>query len=223
MGDKLLDDHSDGRYNARVNWDPVPGPDGIMLGFNVPNAFSRYAEGYKRAADVLVETSGETAYDSNLLVYTILFCYRHYVELRLKEFVVMAGKLLDQKLALPMNHDLMQLWRTVHPLLEKVWNITGPSSDFDDTEDVIKQLHGLDQGSYTFRYPVDSNMNPTLPSDLKYINVKQVSEVIGKIAPFLDGNSYAIEEFLDTKHEIQAEAYQEAMQNAEPPDYEEVR
>ncbi|MDO8612620.1 MAG: hypothetical protein Q7R32_07330 [Dehalococcoidia bacterium] len=212
MSNDLLGEHPDGHYNARINWDRV--------GFNVPNAFSRYAESYKRAADVLVETSANSTYDSNALVYAILFCYRHYVELKVKGFVVGAGELLDQELALPMKHDLWTLWRKVRPLLEEVWDVSGPNEDFDATEEVIKQLHDLDGGSYAFRYPVDTNMNRSLPSGIRYINVKQVSEVIGRIAPFLDGNSDAIGEFLDAKYEMQAEAHKEAMQYAEPPDYE---
>ncbi len=218
MSSDLLGQHPDGRYNARINWDPVPGPDGIMLGFNVPNAFSRYAEGYKRAADVLVETSANTTYDSNMLAYTILFCYRHYVELRLKEIVVTAGELLNQELALPMNHDLVQLWRTVRPLLEQVWDISGPDADFDAIDDVVKQLNRLDQRSYAFRYPVDTAMNPSLPG-VTYINVKQVSEVFSHIAPVLDGSSSYIDDSLDIKREMMAEAHQEAMRDVDPRDY----
>ncbi len=214
----LLGNHPDGRYNARVNWDPVPGPGGIMLGFNVPNGFSMYAEGYKKLADVGVAHIKAHPHDANLVVYPILFCYRQYVELRLKEFVVTASDLLDQKLALPTNHNLRGLWQTVRPLLQKVWGVSEHDDDLASIEDVVEQLSDIDPKSSAFRYPVDTGMNPSLPG-ITNINIRQVGDVIDCIAPLLDGSSYEIEEHLGIKQEMQADAYQEAAQYAEPPDY----
>ena len=42
------------------------------------------AEGYKRAADLLIERAKESTQLRNMLVYPIVFCYRHYLELTLK-------------------------------------------------------------------------------------------------------------------------------------------
>lgn len=219
MAGKLFSKHADWRYNARLNPDePIPGPDGIMLGSSGPNSFSMYAEGYKKLADAGVAHIAEAHWDVDLLVYPILFCYRHYLELRLKEFVLTGGDLVDQKLAFPTNHILPQIWRAVRPLLEKIWPGAETKGQLDAIEDVVNQLSEIDPKSTAFRYPLDKDENRSLPG-LRHINVRQVSEVINGIAPTLDGASCGIDEDLDAKREMLAEAHKDAMYYAEPPDY----
>ncbi len=213
---RLLDKHVDSRYNARLNvHEPVPGPNGIMLVSDAPNDFSTYAEGYKKLADLGVQQIANGHHHVDVLVYPIVFCYRQYMELRLKELIRTAGDLLDQSLIAPNLHDLPGLWTHVRALLRRIW--PGEDPDLDAIESVVEEFQEIDPRSDAFRYPLGRSGNPSLPG-LKYINVRQVSEVIGRIAPTLDGASYAIEEFLDNKQETQAEAWQEAIQHAEPPD-----
>lgn len=214
---KLLGEHPDWRYNARLNRDePAPGPGGILLSLGGPNPFSTYAEGYKKLADIGVEHIAEAHWDVDLLVYPIVYCHRHYLELRFKELIRTASQLLDQNLVSPNVHDLRQLWSTVRPLLETIWPGEQTKADLDAINDLVEQFSKIDPRSYAFRYPIDTYGNRSLPG-LQYINVRQVSEVIERVAPTLDGASYAIEEFLDSKGEMLAEARQEAMYYAEPP------
>jgi hypothetical protein len=45
-----------------------------------------YAAGYKRAAELLIQQV-RTTYEANTLIFPIIFLYRHYVEVTLKEII----------------------------------------------------------------------------------------------------------------------------------------
>jgi len=58
----------------------------------------RYAEGYKRAAGILVRHVQEDRFGKDLLVYPIIFLYRHHLELALKRIIRRSPKLLARDL-----------------------------------------------------------------------------------------------------------------------------
>ena len=45
-----------------------------------------YADGYRRAADI-INKNCQTFYDRNTLVYPMIFLYRQYIELALKDII----------------------------------------------------------------------------------------------------------------------------------------
>ena len=71
------------------------------------------ALGYKYAADILVEALGEEMGQGkqDYLVYPIGYCYRHYLEVRLKEIIQMGGY------EYPKGHDLLCLWNKALPIM----------------------------------------------------------------------------------------------------------
>ncbi len=194
------------RYNARINRDePVPGPDGIFLGGGGPTLWSDYADGYKALAEMGIQHAFDPGcHPVDILVYSVVFCYRHYLELRLKELIITAGDLLDQGLSAPTNHRLVELWSAVRALLEEIWSREGLEEEAEKIDTVVRQFATVDPQSMAFRYPVDTQGNRSLPG-LRYINLQRVKDAIDEIAPTLDGASTAIDEWLDTKAEMMAE------------------
>lgn len=70
--------------------------------------FFGYALAYKEGADRLVESLVENGYAHHKLVLPIIFLYRHYVELHLKELILEGKKLLDS-LLIPSRQDITSL------------------------------------------------------------------------------------------------------------------
>ena len=171
--------------------------------------WSTYAEGFKALADMGVDRAlqGDPI---DRTVYPIIFCYRQYLELRLKELIVIAGKLLDQNVTRPNNHNLVQLWTMVRPLLEKVWHDTNLKQELDGIGRVVAAFAKVDPRSYAFRYPVDKAGNASL-SDMDTINVKHLRKAIDGVAQTLNGASYGIEHELEIKAEMIAEYMQDAL------------
>lgn len=60
-----------------------------------PDKWDTYAEGYKSAGDIAVQYVVENNWYQDFLVYPIVFLYRHYLELRLKELYFVSSRLLD--------------------------------------------------------------------------------------------------------------------------------
>ncbi len=113
-----------------------------------------YVDGYKNAADYLVDYSAER-HEMDSLVYPIMFLYRHYLEIQLKDILRMLYLHHGKTCSTPTDHKLFELWCEVRPLMEEVYG------DFEDIERNnyiearVKEVVQVDVGSYAFRYPVD--------------------------------------------------------------------
>jgi len=163
-----------------------------------------YAEGYRVAGDVLVQHVEKEKRHQDTLVYPIMFLYRQYIELRLKELIKVSGRLLDKDPKIPQHHDLMLLWQKVRPNLEAVWSSTETKDYHDAAEERLKEFCDIDRISFAFRYPEDKNGDPTLRG-LQHINLSHLSEVMRAISHLLDGSSLGLGEYLQTKCEMMAE------------------
>ncbi len=170
-----------------------------------------YAEGYKRAGDILVQYVIDNNCYQDFLVYPIVFLYRQYLELRLKELILVSSRLLDQNIDVPMDHNLLSLWAKARPNIEEVWPDSQTKSYLDAIEDRLKELCSIDPGSYAFRYPEDKKGAPTL-AGMQHINLRQLRDVIQGISNVLDGSSMGMGEYLNAKHEMMAE-YRAEMRN----------
>jgi len=146
------------------------------------------ALGYKYAADILVEELGkETPYGKqDYLVYPIAYCYRQYLELRLKEIIQVSGR------AYPKRHDLLYLWNKALPIMQR-------SSQFFDAEELVaveeklKEFDVIDPKSEAFRYSTDGKGEPTLQG-LREIDLKNLKQIIDSISAPLEGSSTALYE-----------------------------
>jgi hypothetical protein len=56
-----------------------------------------------------------------------------------------------------------------------------------------------------FRYPTDKHGNRSLP-DLRHINLRNLSDVIDRIASLLDGASMGLSYYLEQKQEMEQES-----------------
>ena len=101
-----------------------------------------YATGYKTAADMLATNVVEHRSRQDTLVYPILFLYRQYVELALKEIIRSALVYLERDRAAPKHHDLGQLWAQVEKLLEEIC----PADSVTRTEANREDHQGAKQG-----------------------------------------------------------------------------
>jgi len=161
------------------------------------NGWSLYASGYKEAADRLVKEIEATSSGQDTLVYPILFLYRQYLELQLKELIRQARRLLDEEGEFPKIHNIEHLWKACNELLLKV----SPNDSVAELKEIgrfIKDFATVDPTSEAFRYPQDKAGNPTLPG-IRHINLRNVREVIEKISIILDGAECQLGEYLSFK------------------------
>lgn len=188
-GDILFKPAPDWWNNARVNF--------------LHDHWETYVDGYKRAGDVLVEHVKNMRSDQDTLVYPIVFLYRHYIELRLKIIFMDGKQFVEDKKEFPAHHDIVNLWGECKKIIVKVF-VDDPIKDLNAVEKCIKEFAKIDPSSESFRYPINKQGYPTL-SALSHINLRNLSEVISRIASFLDFVSRGISIYLEQKREIESE------------------
>ena len=190
-------------------FDAPDGSDTIAYLMTGAGDWDAYAEAYKLGAETLVEHIRESRMHLDLLVFPIVFLYRQYLELRLKELIEITTGLNSEDRR---EHHLARLWRRVRPALEGAFPEN--SDDFDAAEKMVKDFQEADAGSFTFRYPEDKAGEPTLPPRPKGVRVGpdgapmweppppgpklldlgRLREEMGDLAELLDGCSIGIYE-----------------------------
>jgi hypothetical protein len=164
----------------------APAPDGLPEAKTHSDGFTRFVfmiDGYKRAADILVDEANSDKLAVGELVYPIVFCYRQFIELSLKWQIVTYGSICG--IPKPKrNHDLKLLFET----FEKI------CKNYDAADDValaavgecILEFQDMDPQSFTFRYSTDNNGRTYLMSPDR-IDLERLKDVMGGIQNFFRG------------------------------------
>jgi hypothetical protein len=149
--------------------------------------WDRYAKGYRRAASLLLREIGANPADVELLLFPLVQCYRHYLELRLKELVLTTSELKGRNAPIPRTHDLSKLWKRVRPMLQgrplkvdehETWEVEG----------LLATAQALDPFATDWRYPQNRNGKPS-GKGLKAVNPAGLSQLLSGLGDYLDGFS----------------------------------
>ncbi len=156
------------------------------------NPWNLYARGYHDALEVLIEHLLENSSATiDTLVYPVIFLYHQYLELRLKEIILLGNKLLERPYKISKEHNIARLWRTARLLLQEI-EPNGSKIDLDAIEVIIKEFSSVDPESMTFRYPVNLDGSPTLEPNITHINIRNFADVMGEVISNLEGMSVMI-------------------------------
>lgn len=178
----------DGIHNACINW--------------LPDAWDAYAIGYRRAGDLLVEYVIDHHRYQDTLVYPIVFNYRQYIELRLKELIRVGRRLVNRPEPFRRTHNLWDLWSICRDLIAEI-ETHGSQDDLEAVGEAIDQFCMVDVGSDRFRYPEDRDGNPSIPESVRYINLRQLRDAMGRLAAFFDAVSTMCSAYLNNKYEME--------------------
>ncbi len=160
------------------------------------NAWDIYAIGYSMQAEAGINALLR-GNNGDYLVYPILFCYRHYLELRLKQLIIAGAELYDQNLTAPNRHNLIELWDAIYvPILHETWSSDLAHRDFERAGDVIGWFNEFDPSSEAFRYPIGKS-GRLLPKSSLGVNLISVREAMAEVTITLDAVSGEILMHLD--------------------------
>jgi hypothetical protein len=116
------------------------------------NSWCINTAGFKRGVEILLE-SVKSTYEVNTVIFPILFLYRHYVELSLKEAIGYGRYLDEQSKPLTGGHNLQKLWEEARKYIEKHIAETIKAEELDRIEVLIHEIHSIDPSSEVSRYP----------------------------------------------------------------------
>ena len=188
-GDSLFKSDTDWWHNACLNYQGID--------------INAYAVGYKQAADFLVLHVSQVKRYQDTLVYPIAFLYRQYLELRLKQLMRSGSMLLDISLSSKkLHHGIFQYWKQCRSILANIWP-EEKADDFDAIEECVAEFGRIDPSSTGFRYPTSKDGSRSLKG-LTHINLRNLAEVMNRIATLLDGASTGIDQLIQDKCEIES-------------------
>lgn len=108
-----------------------------------------YADGYKTAADLLVEKIEGHA-PEDILILPIVFMYRHHIELRLKYIITALDVLSGTQIQNLAIHNLIPLWDYVKDHLDCIRGGPFDPGMMASLDELITELSNLDPNSYRF-------------------------------------------------------------------------
>ena len=158
------------QYVAKCGWQQELGDDYYAYG---------YINSYKTAGDILVEEM-----KPDLLIFPIVFCYRQYLELLLKnifyknrqddcEYNNYVGKV---------SHSLIKSWEFIKPILQQKEKIKEEKISIIET--TIKWFDDNDPYSFSYRFEYDKKNNRNIKG-WKTIDTKSLKNQISKIDQIL--------------------------------------
>ena len=166
--------------------------------------FFPYADGYKEGAEKLVIDCIKGDGTKDILIYPIVFLYRQYIELRLKEIIIGLHYCLGEGNDFPKHHRIDKIWDEMVELYKRLGEDTS-GEDFKNGQRLIYEFATSDPLSMTFRYPVDKEGNEHVKQT--HINIRNVGEVMSRLGFFIDAISYQIAHYTDIASEMYVDLY----------------
>ncbi len=151
-----------------------------------------YTEGYKTAArELSTDYEKRDTKEKDSLVFPIIFLYRQYIELTLKDLI----REIDLKFNFQRNddilekHTLLPLWDEAIKQYEKYISVNNIYPVFTDPIKnerlIVNQFNQIDGGSFSFRYAKDKQGNDSL-KDIDYISVNNFKSQIETVVIYLE-------------------------------------
>lgn len=154
-----------------------------------------YTLGFKEAGDALVEQGLRTRLQ-DLVFFPALYCYRHAVELALKEIVYLGQRHGGLPKEVIRSHDLLLVWPKARKALEVAWP-SGPREDLDAIESIITELAAVDSDGEQFRYDRDRDGHARdLPEQLGRVDLCHLARMMDKLLGNLMGAVDGIDDML---------------------------
>lgn len=150
------------------------------------NSWNLYAYGFRRAAEILMKHVDDRHTSLDVIVFPIVFLYRHHLELAIKLIARDARLLLpDEPPPKKPEHRLQALWDEAKRLIILVLGVEPFGLEPIDGG-VVVQFDAIDSRSTNFRYPEAFDGSKPL-SHISNINLLTLRDSLDTAFDLLDG------------------------------------
>ncbi|MEC3812798.1 hypothetical protein [Bacillus altitudinis] len=195
-------DSSDSAYNAIIGWEG-----------------QSYYYGYKESFFNIAHQSIEHSHlNSDIIVYSVIFNYRHYLELVLKDLITKFQIFFRVPLSATITHNLIELLNTLLEILKNV------NLDFLISSTIIKVIedfHNLDSKNDAFRFVYNRQGGLNHTFDHKKIDLlklhytmNEVYDDFNSIDCLFEPDSFFYDEYLMPYYESFIIALQQHISNS---------
>jgi hypothetical protein len=155
---------------------------------------TRYILSFREAAEALSANALTRRGVPDLLLFPILFAYRHWLELQLKAIIQLGYRWRDEEAVAVGTHDLEPLWSRARSAIEDAF--PGDASELDEIGPIISEVAEVDRRSESFRYPHNRDGEINLPRSLNGVNLRHLARVMTRVGVLLDGAATGMDELL---------------------------
>lgn len=149
---------------AQYGWQKFFGDDTYTFG---------YINSYKMAGDSLVDKEVP-----DLLIYPIMFCYRHYLEQVLKNICKKHMKRREYRdFIYVTSHNILKIWKDAKKYLEGNNSV----DDIEFVQEMVCWFNVHDPDSFVFRYETDKKNKKNIKEDLLSIDTLRLKKNIEKV------------------------------------------
>ena len=113
-----------------------------------------YVTGYKTASDKLIKCAIDESDVRDEIIYPIVFCYRQYLELVLKQIISASTYTHENGFKIIAGHSLETLWNEFIKSV-KIYDLNLINKYFGTIQKIIMDFHKIDPKSEAFRYPFE--------------------------------------------------------------------
>lgn len=135
---------------------------------------------YRQAAEHLLGAA-------ELPVFPFLFLWRQHLELMLKLIIVRGREALREEGAFPNGHRLDWLWSLTKPFIERTWPVDEIElAGIEQAEATLATFNQVDPGSYSTRYPANTDGSQALPADeIQHFSPREFQKRTQEVSDFL--------------------------------------
>ncbi len=168
-----------------------------------------HPKAFKDAAELILDAQESVKRHNDRLIFPVLYLYRHYLELQLKELVILGVKcgkfkleeVNDKKKGDLRRHDLDKLWKLVKPFLVESYP---KDNRVLYTELIVDDFHLLDKDGQILRFDREKdtlNKRPYKEILPCQITLAELREKMSKVFDHLDSSYGGILDWLDAGRE----------------------
>lgn len=158
---------------------------------------THYTLGFKEAADAMIARGIESR-AQDLVPFPSLYCYRHALELVLKELIYMGQKLRYEPRTIWHTHSLTTLWPLARAVISEAFESDEDVAQLDALEAVVIELAAIDFNGELFRYSHDKDgTTRTIPPELERVDLAHVAGVMRKAFGLLFGSMDGVGALID--------------------------
>ena len=181
---------------------PIPA-EGKWLPSGMEDIF-KISEGYRMSACSLYQEIKKSEWiNKQYLSCTMIFAFRQFLEVRLKELIYAGKRELFNEPNFKTTHNLEALFRSyIDEVLLKIY----PDFDRDMVSIVNRLIHEfnvIDPKSMSFRYPVDTNMHPSF--SMQNFDIDNFKVVMDRLSNFFDWQLEIVQELENYNSEMASE------------------
>ncbi|MCX5867012.1 MAG: hypothetical protein NT009_05940 [Proteobacteria bacterium] len=162
--------------------------------------WSLYPYGYQKAFQLLGSEALKDDAAKQVLIFPIIFLFRHYIELTLKQIIEIGNPILGKQSKYDPIHKIEELWDQAKKIIIKVYP-EGKNEDLSTVDDCMKEIIKKDPKSLVFRYPEDPKKTEVYLPDCGNFDMRNFLEVSEKISNFLEGSLTGIYEYRKNSEE----------------------